>query len=153
MQRLTEGVMIWQLPMQHILGMFYFRKQQFIVIRRAELLDMGDKGGEVIRWFCLVLWYIKHFRLFYSKSIFIQINSSISNNSVKHKYTVQLSKTFLFQAIQFSQTVLIKTIQFSISIVFVYTQLKVKTFLFQTIQFNIAMQFKCQNISFLNTSV
>ena len=27
--------------------------------------------------------------------------------SVKHNYTVQLSKTFLFQAIQFSQTVLI----------------------------------------------
>ena len=31
------------------------------------------------------------------------MNSSISNNSVWDKYTVYLSKTFLFQAIQFSQ--------------------------------------------------
>ena len=34
----------------------------------------------------------------------------------KCKYTVYLSKTFLFQEIQFNQTVLIQTIQFSISI-------------------------------------
>ena len=53
---------------------------------------------------------------------FLYKSSSISNNSVKHKYTVQLSKTFLFQVIQFSQTVLIQTIQFSISIVlFIHT--------------------------------
>ena len=32
----------------------------------------------------------------------------------KCKYTVELTKTFLFQAIQFSQTVLIQTIHFSI---------------------------------------
>ena len=37
-------------------------------------------------------------------------------------YTLQLLKTFLFQAIQFSQTVLIQTIQFRISIDFVHTQ-------------------------------
>ena len=34
------------------------------------------------------------------------------------KYSVYLSKTFLFQAIQFSQTVLIQIIQFSISMQF-----------------------------------
>ena len=34
----------------------------------------------------------------------------------KCKYTVYLSKTFLFQAIQFSQRVLIQTTQFSISV-------------------------------------
>ena len=45
-------------------------------------------------------------------------NRSISINSVKYKYAVTLSKTFLFQAIQFSQTVLIQTIQFSISMQF-----------------------------------
>ena len=39
----------------------------------------------------------------------------------KFKYTVYLSKTFLFQAIQFSQTVLIQTIQFSISTQFYLT--------------------------------
>ena len=33
---------------------------------------------------------------------FIQINSSISNNSVEHKYKVKLSKIFLFEAIKFS---------------------------------------------------
>ena len=73
-------------------------------------------------------------RLFNAKSIFIQIITSISKNSVKHrkivsfqtiqfsmstqfksKYSVQFSKTLLFQAIQFSQTVLFQTIQFSIS--------------------------------------
>ena len=39
----------------------------------------------------------------------------------KCKYTVYLSKTFLFQAIQFSQTVQILTIQFSISMQFYLT--------------------------------
>ena len=67
------------------------------------------------------LWLINLCRLFNAKSIFIQIISFISKNSVSHVYTVKLSKTFLFQAIQFSQTVLIQTIQFSISIVFVHT--------------------------------
>ena len=52
------------------------------------------------------------------------MNSSILNNSVK--YTVQLSKTFLFQAIQFNQSVLIQEIQFSMTRIFVYTQLDVK---------------------------
>ena len=50
-----------------------------------------------------------------SKTIpFQTIQFSISTQS-KCKYTVYLSKAFLFQAIQFSQTVLIQTIQFSIS--------------------------------------
>ena len=49
-------------------------------------------------------------------NLFIDINSSISNNSVKHKY----------------------------SFFFVYTQLNVKTSLFQTIQFSIGKQFKWQ---------
>ena len=62
----------------------------------------------------MVYWHINLLRLFNGKSIFIQIISSISNNSLYHEYTVQLLKTFLFQAIQFSQTVLIQTIQFSI---------------------------------------
>ena len=66
------------------------------------------------------------------------MNSSISNNSVKHKYIIQLSKTPLYQAIQFSQIVPTQKIQFSISIIFVHTQLYVKTFLFQTIQSGIS---------------
>ena len=36
-------------------------------------------------WFGLVLWLINLFMLFNAKSIFLEINSSISNNSVKHK--------------------------------------------------------------------
>ena len=61
---------------------------------------------------------------FNAKLIFIQIISSISSNSVKHKYTVYLSNTVQFQAIQFS-----------ISIVFAQTRLNVKTVLFRTILF------------------
>ncbi len=37
--------------------------------------------GDLI-WFSLVLWHFNHCRLFNAKSIFIHINSSISNNSV-----------------------------------------------------------------------
>ena len=85
--------------------------------------------------FIWVLWHINLCKLFNAKSIFIQRNRSISNNSFQHKYSVCLSKTFLFHVIQFSQTVLIQTIQFSISIVFVYKQLNVKIVPFQTIQF------------------
>ena len=60
----------------------------------------------------------------------------MSNDSVKHEYTVLLSKPFIFQAIQFSQTVLIRTIQFSVCIVFVHAQLNVKKVSFQTIEFS-----------------
>ena len=50
-----------------------------------------------------------------SKTVpFQTIQFSISTQ-FKSKYTVYLSKTFLFEAIQFSQAVLIQTIQFSIS--------------------------------------
>ena len=49
-----------------------------------------------------------------SKTVpFQTIQFSISSQ-FKCKYTVYLSKKFLFQAIQFNQTVLIQTIQFSI---------------------------------------
>ena len=50
-----------------------------------------------------VSWHVKLCRLFYTKSIFLQINSSSSKKSVKSKYSVEFSKTFLFQAIQFSK--------------------------------------------------
>ena len=40
----------------------------------------------VLVWFGLVLWHINHCRLFDAKSIFIHINSSVSNNSVMYKY-------------------------------------------------------------------
>ena len=83
----------------------------------------------------------------------MQINCSISNNSLGHRQTVSSSKTFLFQAIHFNQTVLILKIQFSISIVFVKTVLfqsilfsgstvsMSKTVLIQTIQFSIQKRF------------
>ena len=57
-----------------------------------------------------VLWHMNDCWLFNTVSIFIQVSSSTLQSLVKHKYTVQLSKTFLFKAIQFSQTVLIQTI-------------------------------------------
>ena len=49
--------------------------------------------------FGLVLRHINHCRLFHAKSIFIHINSSISNHLVWHK-----SRTVLFQTIQFSKS-------------------------------------------------
>ena len=73
----------------------------------------------------------------YAKSILIHINSSISNNSVLHKYTVLMSKTVLFQ-----------TIQFSTSIVFLFTHIfnvknvtHIFNVLFQTSQFSISIVF------------
>ena len=55
----------------------------------------------------LALWYINRCRLFHAKSIFIQINSSISNNLVLHKFSLNV-KTVLFLTIPFS----ISTLQF-----------------------------------------
>ena len=52
--------------------------------------------GWLVGW---ISWRIYLSRVFNDKSIFIQINSSFSNNSVKHKYIVQLSIKKLFQAI------------------------------------------------------
>ena len=55
----------------------------------------------------MFLWHINHCRLFNAKSIFIHINSSISNNSVWRKwiffaYKLFNVKTVLFQEIQFT---------------------------------------------------
>ena len=78
---------------------------------------------------------------FYTKTVLFQtIHFSIS--------TVELPKTFLFQAIQFIQTVLIQTIQFSVS-----TVLMSKTVQFKTIQFSISTQLTCQNSSIPSNSV
>ena len=66
-------------------------------------------------WFGLVLWHINLCRLFNAKSIFIHINSYVSNNSVLYKY----------------------------SFFFIYTHLNVKTVISQTNQFGISKQFKC----------
>ena len=83
-----------------------------------------------IDWFGLVLWHINHCRLFNAKSIFIDINSSISNNSVLayknssisnysvlHMYTVSMSKNSSIQnnSVLHTNTVLFQAIQFSIS--------------------------------------
>ena len=48
----------------------------------------GKNTEGVGRLFGGVLWHINHWRLFNAKSIFIQIISSISNNSAYHEYTV-----------------------------------------------------------------
>ena len=44
------------------------------------LQESGKETGLV--WFGLVLWHNNHWRLFNTESIFIHINSSISNNSI-----------------------------------------------------------------------
>ena len=60
-------------------------------------------------------------------------------NKPKLKYTIQISKTVLFQIIRFS-----------IRIDFSLTRLKFKTVLFETIQFSISTQFKL-TVERLNT--
>ena len=50
-----------------------------------------------------------------SKTVSFQTIQFSISTQFKCKFTVYLSKTFLFQTIQFSQPVLIQTIQFSIS--------------------------------------
>ena len=57
-------------------------------------------GPSYLVWF--VLWHINHCSLFNATSIFIHINSSISNNLVQHKYNILISKIVLYRAIQFS---------------------------------------------------
>ena len=45
---------------------------------------------------------MNHCWLFNAKTIFMQVNSAISNSTVKQNYSVQISKTVLFQTIQFN---------------------------------------------------
>ena len=95
-------------------------------------VDLGVMATKMFIY--LGLWHINICRLFNARSTFIQINTSISNNSPQHKYSL-IVKTFLFQTIQFSQRVLLQTIQFSISIGFGLHTVK------------------CQNSSISNNSV
>ena len=52
------------------------------------LVDSCKSRFPVQFWFGLVLWHINHCRLFNAKSIFIRINSSISNISVWYQYSL-----------------------------------------------------------------
>ena len=70
-----------------------------------DFVDSSVQGFEYYlkkNLFVWVLWHINLCRLFNAKCIFMQLNTSISDNSVSYKYTAYLSKTFLFQVIQFS---------------------------------------------------
>ena len=69
--------------------------------------------GLLVVWF---LWHINLCRLFNAKSIFKQIISSISNNSVYHENNF-IVKNISISSYSVYQTVLIQTIQFSISLV------------------------------------
>ena len=70
----------------------------------------------IVGW---VLWHINLCRLFNTKTIFMQIVSSVLNDSSLAQVHSLIVKT-----------VLIQLIQFSISTDFVYTQLNVKTVLY-----------------------
>ena len=82
---------------------------------RVPLYDHHSQVSSDPDWWCglvwFILWHINHCRLFHAKSIFIHINSSISNNSVQHKN------------------------------IFVYTQLNVKNSSISNIQFSISTPF------------
>ena len=64
------------------------KMNEFIYVGAKLVCDKIDipikESEQKFRLVCfgLVLWHINHCRLFNVKSIFIQINSSISNNSV-----------------------------------------------------------------------
>ena len=77
------------------------------VARSSLTQSPASKSLEVCWLIVWALWHINLCRLFNAKRDFYT-NSSISNNSISHKYTVQVSKTFLIQAIRFIQTVLIQ---------------------------------------------
>ena len=70
------------------------RKAQLTVVLPSHIYCLD------LVWFGLVLCHINHCRLFKAKSIFINTNSYISNNSVLYKNIVQMIKQFYFQ--QFS---------------------------------------------------
>ena len=112
-----------------------------------EIPFIRKEMGICFVWFGLVSWHVNHYRLRNAKSIFIQINSSISNNSVEHEYifyTQLNAKIVLFQTIQFSISTPFRCQkqfyfnQFSIDIVqfFVYAQLLIKIVNF-TLRFSV----------------
>ena len=84
-----------------------------------------------IVWFVWVLWHINLCRLFNVQSVFIQINSSISNNSVVWLVVLFYGVSTLFRS--FNTELNFK--QFSLASV---CSLNVKTVLFQEIQFSIS---------------
>ena len=53
--------------------------------------------------FVRVLWHINLWRLFNAKSIFMQINSSISNNSVLYKYSFLFTHSSMSEQFYFKQ--------------------------------------------------
>ena len=82
-----------------------------LTLRETKLWPKTHSNGYFLVWFGLVLCHSNHCGLSKAKSIFIHINSSISNNSLSHKYR------------------------------FLFTQLNIKTVQFQTIQFCISTLF------------
>ena len=67
-------------------------------------------------------------RVSMSKTVPFQTIQLSNNTQFEYKYTVLLSKTFLFQAIQFSQTVLVQRIQFSISMQLVLVNTEIRPY-------------------------
>ena len=69
------------------------RRPDLVIIKKRKekeiLLYKSAIPLYLVGWLvCWVLWHINLCRLFNAKSTFIQIISSISNNSVYHEYTV-----------------------------------------------------------------
>ena len=61
-----------------------FSNTKYLLLHRLRQ-DFAKFDWLFVFWVC---WHINLCKLFNAKCIFIQINSSISNNSVYHKYTV-----------------------------------------------------------------
>ena len=84
---LTSGVNILIFFLLYLLGVFLISLKrldnaELFYGNLTEYIERKKKTGLIYSLFVWVLWYINLCRLFNTKSIFIQMNSSISNNSV-----------------------------------------------------------------------
>ena len=85
----SEGILRSHLLYLYLLFVFFILGLRFCILTRQPIKLMAshdDIYNRMIVWLVgwlvgWILWHINYFRLFKAKSIFIQMNSSISNNS------------------------------------------------------------------------
>ena len=94
-------------------------------------------------WFGFMIWHINHHRLFNAKSIFIHINNSTSNNSVKYMCSLNVKNISISNySDQSTKLNVSKYCYVSLKIQLnIYIHLNVKSVLFQTYQFSRRIQF------------
>ena len=90
--------------MKQLLQAYGLRKESLYIVMMLDkntetMVRSADDGTDILNivtgvlqwdngWLVGFLWHINFCRLFNAKSIFMQIISSISNNSAEHEYTI-----------------------------------------------------------------